>query len=76
MIADAGGWASAGERAALEGERLAWAATLRRLIHETDDAVRQADSLTGDLREVVFADLHAERDRLAAARGRGKRPAG
>ncbi len=66
-VADAGGWASESEKAALAAEPLAWAAALRRLIHETDDGLRAAASLDGDLREVVVADLGAERERLAAA---------
>ena len=67
MVADAGGWASDDERGALQAQPLVWAAALRRLIHETDDGLRRAVGLSGDLREVVLADLTAERDRLAAA---------
>ncbi len=68
--ADAGGWASEAERSALTAQPLAWAAALRRLIHETDDGLRSAASLTGDLRDVVLADLRSERERLAAALSR------
>jgi superfamily II DNA or RNA helicase len=47
---------------------LAWAAALRRLIHETDDGLRSAAAdLSGDMRDLVLADLQGERDRLAAA---------
>ena len=67
MIADAGGWASEPERAALAADPLAWVAALRRLIHETDDGLRAAASLKPDLREVVVADLTGERDRLSRA---------
>jgi superfamily II DNA or RNA helicase len=67
VIADAGGWASEAERAALAAQPLAWAAALRRLIHETDDGLRAAAALDGDLRDVVMADLSAERERLAVA---------
>src|ERR1700722_3977249 len=66
VVADAGGWASAAESAALAADPLVWAATLRRLIHETDDGLRGAAGLTGDLRELVLADLTEERDRLSA----------
>ncbi len=66
VVADAGGWASSAESAAVVADPLSWAATLRRLIHETDDGLRGASSLTGDLRDVVMADLSAERARLAA----------
>jgi SNF2-related domain/SNF2 Helicase protein/Helicase conserved C-terminal domain len=67
VIADAGGWASEAESAALSANTLAWAAALRRLIHETDDGLRAASSLNGELRDVVVADLTSERERLAAA---------
>jgi superfamily II DNA or RNA helicase len=66
VVADAGGWASDAERVALAADQLAWAAALRRLIHETDDGLRGASALSGDLREQALADLHDERDRLAA----------
>src|SRR5579863_10380899 len=66
VVADAGGWASSAESAALAADPLVWAATLRRLIHETDDGLRGAAGLTGDLRELVLADLSEERDRLSA----------
>ena len=66
VVADAGGWASSNESAAVAADPLTWAATLRRLIHETDDGLRRASNLTGDLREVVLTDLSEERARLAA----------
>ncbi|HEY3810652.1 MAG TPA: DEAD/DEAH box helicase [Acidimicrobiales bacterium] len=66
MVADAGGWASEAERVALAADPLAWAAALRRLIHETDDGLRGAAALSGDLREQALADLNEERDRLSA----------
>src|SRR5689334_10197830 len=65
VVAEAGGWATSAERARLDADPLAWAATLRRLIHETDDGIRSADGLTGDLRQLVMADLTGERTRLA-----------
>src|ERR1700722_14510838 len=65
-VADAGGWASGAESAALAADPLVWAATLRRLIHETDDGLRGASRLTGELRELVMSDLSDERDRLSA----------
>ena len=43
---------------------------MRRLIHETDDGLRAAASLPGDLREVVLEDLGTERVRLASALAR------
>jgi hypothetical protein len=67
VIADAGGWASDDDLAALAAEPLAWSVALRRLIHETDDGLRKAAGLSGDLRDMVIADLTTERERLAAA---------
>src|SRR5581483_57223 len=67
VVADAGGWASEAEQAALAAEPLAWAAALRRLIHETDDAIVSARALQGDIRDVVLDDLTSERERLAVA---------
>ena len=67
VIADAGGWASDTDRVALEAQPLAWAAALRRLIHETDEQMVRAASLDGDLRQIVLADLRGERERLSAA---------
>jgi superfamily II DNA or RNA helicase len=66
VVAEAGGWASSAERAELDANPLAWTATLRRLIHKTDDGIRSASSLTGELRELVMSDLTDERSRLSA----------
>ncbi len=66
VVAEAGGWATSAERAQLDADPLAWAASLRRLIHETDDGIQGADSLTGELRQLVMADLTEERARLSA----------
>jgi superfamily II DNA or RNA helicase len=65
VVADAGGWASDEETAALTADPLVWVATLRRLIHETDDGIRSASRLTGELRTLVLSDLNDERGRLA-----------
>jgi superfamily II DNA or RNA helicase len=65
VVAEAGGWASSGDRAQLDADPLAWAAALRRLIHETDDGIRSASGLSGELRELVMADLNSERARLS-----------
>ena len=66
VVADAGGWASDAERAVLTADPLAWAAAVRRLIHETDDGIQSAAGLTGDLRTIVLSDLMDERARLSA----------
>ncbi|MGH9114221.1 MAG: SNF2-related protein, partial [Acidimicrobiales bacterium] len=65
-MADAGGWAADAERAALAAEPVAWAAAVRRLIHETDDALRGAASLDAEVRDQVLTDLSGERERLSA----------
>jgi hypothetical protein len=67
VVADAGGWASDVDEAFLASDPLAWTAALRRLIHETDDGLKAASALDGELREMVVSDLHAERERLADA---------
>ena len=67
VVADAGGWASEVDEGVLAADQLAWIAALRRLIHETDDGLRAAAALDGELRAMVVADLVAERQRLAAA---------
>ena len=68
--AEAGGWASAAELAALAENRLGWAAALRRLILETDDLLVGAHRLAGEEREQVLTDLTGERERLAGALAR------
>jgi superfamily II DNA or RNA helicase len=68
--AEAGGWASGSELAALAGNPLGWAAALRRLIHETDDLMVGAHRLVGEERDQVIADLAAERERLSEALAR------
>jgi hypothetical protein len=55
------------ERNMLAADPDAWVRVLRRLIMETDDALRQALRLTGEEREQVLADLRAERRQLASA---------
>jgi len=51
----------------LGSDPLTWTAALRRLIHETDEGMVRAATLTGELRDQVLADLGDERSRLAAA---------
>ncbi|HEX4863443.1 MAG TPA: hypothetical protein VFV02_05190, partial [Acidimicrobiales bacterium] len=68
--ADAGGWASGDELAALAQNRLGWAAALRRLILETDDLLVGANRLAGEERDQVLTDLTEERERLAVALAR------
>jgi superfamily II DNA or RNA helicase len=68
--AEAGGWASAAELAALAENRLGWATALRRLILETDDLLVGAHRMAGEERHQVLTDLNGERERLAAALAR------
>ncbi len=77
-VAEATGYASTDERAALEASPLAWVGALRRLIFETDEALSSAARLLGEERAQVLADLSAERRALATALERltGEVPAG
>jgi hypothetical protein len=59
--------ATPAELARLEADPVAWTAALRRLITETDDALRSADRIVGDERAQVLDDLSGERRRLTAA---------
>ena len=68
--ADAAGWATPDEVAALQAAPDAWVAALRRLIMETDEALTGAGRITGDERDQVLADLRGERRRLGAALAR------
>ena len=67
VAAEAAGAARPAELARLEANRGAWASTLRRLIAETDKALRGARRLTGPERDQVLDDLTDERDRLGDA---------
>jgi len=67
VAAEAAGAATPAELARLEANRDAWAATLRRLIAETDKALRGARRLSGPERDQVLDDLTDERDRLGDA---------
>jgi superfamily II DNA or RNA helicase len=66
-VAAAAGWATPAELALLDSDRQAWTSALRRLIIDTDDALRRVAQLPGEERDQVIADLGGERDRLAAA---------
>ncbi len=70
MTAEAAGWSTATELALLEADRPGWAAALRRLIFETDEAVGATARVPGEERDQVLADLAEERDRLDAALAR------
>ncbi len=67
VTAHAAGEASASELKALEAHPDEWTRVLRRLVFETDDALRSTLRSSGEERDQVLADLRAERDRLAAA---------
>ncbi|MCU4184518.1 DEAD/DEAH box helicase [Acidiferrimicrobium sp. IK] len=67
VVAEATGYASPVELAALEAAPLAWIGTLRRLLLETDEALTSAARLAGEERDQVLADLGAERRALASA---------
>lgn len=65
--AEAGGWASLAEVEMLAADRFGWAAALRRLVFETDDAIKSAERSLGEERAQVLRDLASERERLASA---------
>src|SRR2546428_8469018 len=67
VAAEATGYAAPTEIAALEADRLGWATTLRRLLIETDEALKSAAHITGDERLQVLNDLTEERAHLADA---------
>src|ERR1700676_766803 len=67
IAAEATGYATADELAVLQADTDGWARGLRRLVAETDEALRSAAGITGDEREQVLDDLTGERERLIAA---------
>ncbi|HVE45480.1 MAG TPA: DEAD/DEAH box helicase [Acidimicrobiales bacterium] len=67
VSAEAGGYASTDELAALEAAPDRWAASLWRLLRETDEALVAAGRITGDERDQVLDDLTNERQSLAGA---------
>ena len=66
-MAAAGGWATEAERATLQLHQGQWAGALRRLVDDTEDGLRAAESLSGEERFQVVADFREELDRLASA---------
>ncbi|MGH9003427.1 MAG: hypothetical protein ACRDYV_09885, partial [Acidimicrobiia bacterium] len=64
---EAAGCATAGELATLRADPAEWAATLRRLLAETEAALPAARRITGPERDMVVADFIEERDRLRQA---------
>src|ERR1700730_6304349 len=67
VSAAAGGAATSAELAVLEGDPVAWAAPLRRLLYETEDELPQVRRMTGPERDQVVADFEEERRSLASA---------
>ncbi|MGH9283757.1 MAG: hypothetical protein ACRD0S_12585, partial [Acidimicrobiales bacterium] len=61
---EAAGCATADELATLRAAPTEWAATLRRLLAETEAAIPAARRITGPERDMVVADLTEERDGL------------
>src|SRR5260370_664036 len=72
VAAEAVGAATSGEMSRLEANPEAWAATLRRLITETDGALRQANRMSGPEREQVLADFRQEREHLRSSLAAGR----
>jgi superfamily II DNA or RNA helicase len=67
VAAEASGYAAPNEIAVLEADPADWASTLRRLLIETDEALKSAANITGDERLQVLNDLTDERAHLAEA---------
>ncbi len=67
IAAEATGYATAEELAILQADPDGWVVALRRLVEETDEALRSAARITGDERDQVLDDLNGERERLLAA---------
>ncbi len=70
VLADAEGYASADERAALEADPTAWRAAVTRLLREAQENLRRARSLPGDERDQVVADFEREVAMLSAVAAR------
>jgi superfamily II DNA or RNA helicase len=67
VSAEADGDATPEQLELLRAEPLAWRSALLRLLHEAEEHLQSARSLTGEERAQVVADLEAERQLLAAA---------
>jgi hypothetical protein len=67
VASEAYGQIAADERTMLEAQRDRWAATLRELFDDTDDALAELTGPGRDVPEQVVADFREERQRLAAA---------
>ncbi len=65
--AEADGDATPEQLAVLEANKVAWRASLARLLREAEEHLASAKTLRGEEREQVVADLDSERRRLAAA---------
>jgi hypothetical protein len=70
VVAEAAGWATPTELATLDRDHTEWAVVLRRLLYDTDEAIKHAARSSGDEREQVLADLTQEQRQLAAALAR------
>lgn len=67
VAGEAAGEATPEDMARLEADRDGWAATLRRLAIETNDALGRAQHLVGPERDQVIADLDAEQQRMLSS---------
>src|SRR5471030_2072078 len=65
--AEADGDATPEQLAVLEADKLAWRASLARLLREAEEHLASARTLRGEERAQVVADLESEQRRLAAA---------
>jgi superfamily II DNA or RNA helicase len=67
VSAEADGEATSEQLEALQRDLLGWRSSLLRLLHEAEEHLERARSITGDERAQVVADLDSERRLLAAA---------
>jgi len=67
VIAQADGYATPAQLDALEANPAAWRAALARMLHEAQDNLRSARSITGEERDQVVADFDGEVRRFTAA---------
>ncbi len=67
VLAEADGYATPDQIAALEADPVAWRVSLGVMLREAEEHLKSARSLTGDEREQVLADLEDEVGRIEAA---------
>src|SRR5262245_35208898 len=67
VSAEVDGWATPQQLAALNANQAAWRTALLTMIRDTEDRLTRARGLRGAERDLVVADLEAERERMGEA---------